>query len=580
MKRCIFFTAIIFMISLCCIFAEGESAKEHFDLAVKHYLAHNFDVSLEELSKCLAIDKNYSQANKLLPIVLKKKDDEIINQQKSANKKEAFALAEEYFNLASNKYLDNDLYGAMEYLNNALKIDPEHKKADELVSRIRERIESQMQGEDFITPLSGLIPYHQRKEKIKISFKNEDIGVVLRTFGQLFNLNIVFPEDIIGKVTANFTAAIPEDVLTTVLKSAGFTYFIEGTVISIAKIDEDKFITKLFKLQHTTITDAQITKIKEVLSDKARILYDVKSRTLMITDNYSKVHDIEEMVKKIDEVRPQVHIEAKVMEVVVSKVKNLGIKWTENAYLKISGAKRPITFPFITGQYADKNTLGKLFPLSKPADEGEIGDFPIDSAKTFKYAGADDFTFGSIETGSIQWTLEMLETDSDTTLLSNPRLMAIDDEESEILIGTIIPIPNYERNATTGQMEITGYTDKEVGVLLRVTPRIHKDNYVTLVVHPEISEIIGYTGPNNERPIISTREVTTTLRVKDGDTVVIGGLLKDKDIASVIKLPFLGDIPLLGYAFKHKSTTKEKTEVLVFLTINIPKELKTASLQP
>ncbi|MDP2940380.1 MAG: hypothetical protein Q8O13_09960 [Candidatus Omnitrophota bacterium] len=580
MKRGAFIAVIFIFASLTCIFAQSQdAAKEHFDLAVKFYLARNYDASLEELSKSLAIDKDYSQANKLLPIVLKKKDDEILNKQKSASKKEEIALANEYYNLALNKYLNNDLYGAMDELNNALKIDPEHKKAVELVSKITQRVKSLAGEEEAVTSITHLIPPNKRKDKIKAFFKNEDVNVALRTLSQLLNINIIFAEDIVGKITANFVEAVPEEVLDTILKSAGATYFIDGTVIRVVKIDEDKFMTKIFKLKHTTLSDTQISKIKEVLSDTARILYEQKSRTLMITDNYSKIHDIEEMVKKIDEARPQVRIEAKVMEVIASKVKNLGVKWEENVYAKISGATRPIVFPFQPGAYSKGSLFGQMLPSSKPPDEDEISDFPTDSSTAFKVTTADDFTFGSIESGSIQWTLEYLETDIDTTLLSNPRLLAIDDEESEIVIGTIIPIPNYERNATTGQMEITGYTDKEVGVLLKVTPKIHKDNYVTLTLHPEVSEITGYTGPNNERPIISTREVTTTLRVKDGDTVVIGGLLKDKSITTVTKLPILGDIPFLGFAFKHKSTTKEKTEVLIFLTINIPKELKTAYLE-
>ncbi|MFZ5799932.1 MAG: hypothetical protein ACOY3D_00940 [Candidatus Omnitrophota bacterium] len=569
MRPLIIFSVLISVLLLTSQAARADAAKEHFDRAVKYYLNHDLDASLAQLRECLAIDANYPSASKLLPIVLKKKDEALLSKELPVAKADT-VLAEEYYRRASEKYLNNDLYGAAEEANKALAAFPGHEAASELLETITRRIRQEVQTETDSPTLSSLLPPDKRQQRIRIYFKGEDINVAMRTLAQLLGINVIFTDEATGKLNASFSDAPAQEVLASILKSCGLTYFIDGNVVRIVKIDEDKYLTRIFTLRHTTLTDSQLDKIKEIISDRGRILYDAKSRTLVISDNYSKIHDIEAMVERIDAARPQIYIEAKVMEVVASKVKDLGIKWDENFYLKASGAKRPIVFPFPAGQARDDNIFGKMYPLSKPAESGEVGDFPVDSGTAFKYATADDFTFGSIETGSMTWTLKYLEDDKDTVLLSNPRLVAIDDEESEILVGTTIPIPTYERNATTGQMEVTGYTDQEVGIVLRVTPKIHKDGYVTLTVHPEVSEITGYTGPNNERPIISSRQVTTTLRVKDGDTVVIGGMLKDKDILNVTKLPWLGDIPFFGYAFKYKSKSREKTEVLVFLTVNIP----------
>ncbi|MFH0876723.1 MAG: type II and III secretion system protein, partial [Candidatus Omnitrophota bacterium] len=165
------------------------------------------------------------------------------------------------------------------------------------------------------------------------------------------------------------------------------------------------------------------------------------------------------------------------------------------------------------------------------------------------------------------------ESNSDTNLLSNPKVLAMDDEEAKIVVGLNYPLPTYERNAATGGMEITGYTSQDVGIVLTVRPKIHPDGYVTLNLHPEVSEIQAFTGPEEDRrPIVSTNEVETTLRVKDGETIVIGGMIKDKEIVNVNKLPFLGDLPLVGYAFKHTNRTKEKVETLIFLTVKIIKD--------
>lgn len=576
-----YFLLSVFLLLFICYYGSAEninSLKEHFDLAVKHYLGRNYDASLEELRQCLSIDPGSSQANKLLPIVLKRKDDELRNSPKNISQDD-LSLADEYCSWAQSKYFNNDIYGAMDDLSSALKINPSHKKARDLFGTITEKIESQRRSADPVTSIGSVIPISKRHEKIKAFFKNEDLAIALRTISQLLDINIVFPNDISGKVNANFTDAKPETVLSNILKSTGYTYFIDNSVIRVVKSDDSTVANRIFKLKYTSFTKGQIEDIEDVLSGKGRILYEPKSRTLVIADVYSNIHDVEEMVKKMDEARPQVHIDAKVMEVTVSKLANLGVKWDQNVYVKLTGATRPLTFPFDRGAFGSSSQLGKYAPFSKPPDEGETSDFVTDGSTEFPYATADDFTFGSIEAGTLQVTLDALTTDADTDILSNPRLLAIDDEESEILIGTIVPVPTYERNSTTGQMEITGYEDKEVGIILRVTPRIHQDNYVTLTVHPEVSAITGYTGENNEKPIITTREVTTTLRVKDGDTVVIGGLLNEKEIDTITKIPFLGDIPLVGFAFKHKAKTKEKTEILIFLTVNIPREFKTADLR-
>jgi len=575
MKKRILFIIISMLFIASPVFTEDDLAKGHFDMAVKNYINHSLDGAIEQLKMCLSIDSNYSQARKFLDVVLKKKAaEEELGRGRPAVRPNvgSIVLAEESFNKAVEMYFNNDLYGAYEKVNAALKIIPGHRKANELLSRITDRLESQA-VKDRASSITNLLSPDKRREKIKVFFKNEDLGVALRTLSQILGVNIVLPEGIVGKINANFIDTTPEDVFKSILQSTGYVYLIEGSVIRIAKMDEDKLATKAFRLTHTTLSDTQMQKIKDSLSDKSRILYDAKSRTLMITDKYAYIHDIEDMVNRIDTARPQVLIEAKLIEIVGSKIKNLGVKWEQNLYLKVTGAKVPVTFPF-TAERA-YGLVKDFLPLSKPADAGEIGDFPHDASKTFGYNSKDNFTFGSIESGTLQATLDYLENDDDTNLLSSPRILAIDDEESEILVGSTVPIPTYERNSTTGQMEITGYANQEIGVLLRVTPKIQDDNYVTLTVHPEISAIIGYTGPNNERPITSNRKVSTTLRIKDGDSVVIGGLLTDKEIENIIKLPILGDIPWLGAAFKHKKTTKEKTEVMVFLTVTIIRDDKT-----
>ena len=111
----------------------------------------------------------------------------------------------------------------------------------------------------------------------------------------------------------------------------------------------------------------------------------------------------------------------------------------------------------------------------------------------------------------------------------------------------------------------------KVGIRLQVTPHINQDEYITMEILPTVSTITGYTGPNNERPILAERSAETTVMIKNGETVIIGGLIKENNIKTVKKVPILGDLPVIKYLFQHKVDTKERTELLVFITPNLMK---------
>lgn len=188
------------------------------------------------------------------------------------------------------------------------------------------------------------------------------------------------------------------------------------------------------------------------------------------------------------------------------------------------------------------------------------------------------FTLGSISYSNFSATLKALNTKTETTLIASPSIATLDGEEANIIIGDKVPIPTYERNAETGSLEITGYEEVNVGVLLAVTPIINNDNTITMKVHPEVSEITGYTGPNNERPVISTREVTTLFTVENGKTMVLGGLTRELVVNTTRKVPFLGDIPLLGKVFTYRDDSNQRRELLIFITPRILDESNSVSL--
>ena len=110
---------------------------------------------------------------------------------------------------------------------------------------------------------------------------------------------------------------------------------------------------------------------------------------------------------------------------------------------------------------------------------------------------------------------------------------------------------------------------EEVGVKLNITPLINADGYITTEIRPEVSSVTAFTGTNNDLPIVSTRQVSTTVRLKDGNSVIIGGLLSEEKTTSVTRVPILGSIPGLGYLFRHQSVRTSKKDLVIEVTPRI-----------
>ncbi|MBU1925188.1 MAG: type II and III secretion system protein, partial [Candidatus Omnitrophica bacterium] len=163
-----------------------------------------------------------------------------------------------------------------------------------------------------------------------------------------------------------------------------------------------------------------------------------------------------------------------------------------------------------------------------------------------------------------------IQTRSKTQILSNPRITTMDNQPAKIHVGTDWPIASYTYNEETDRFVITGWEYKSYGILMEVTPTINNNGYVTLKIHPEISdkkEEIDFQGASV--PVLTTQTAEATVMIKDGETLAIGGLIKHKKVTTKTKIPFLGDIPILGLLFTHKSEEIAKTDLLIFITPHI-----------
>jgi len=406
-----------------------------------------------------------------------------------------------------------------------------------------------------------------------LEFRNVDIKDVLRQLAKQYNLNIVFSESVTGLVTVHLIDVSIEQALDSIITVNGFAYTKKDNVYKVTTPEEaerEGKMTKLFRLNNAEAEKLKKT-LKNVLTADGSIDADVRSNSIIVTDIPGVINKIEGMLSDLDSVTPQVLIEAKLIETSLTDTEKLGIDWTTTVTAK--GAKRPTTIPF--EPEGDSNWMSNVLPPATGSD------FPSSSPYSFPYAVKGDFSLGTLDFTALQTIFDFLKTRQDTTLIANPRIVTLNNQKATIHVGRSIPIATYEIDEDTGNWRITGWEEEpqKVGISLEVTPQINPDGYIKLKLKPEVSDIDDYIEEAGKKlqAITVTRTAETEVQVKDGQTVVIGGLVKDKISTTVKKIPILGDIPILGFFFSRREVgtdedPREQTDLLIFVTATIIKE--------
>lgn len=408
---------------------------------------------------------------------------------------------------------------------------------------------------------------------VTLDFKDADITNVLRILSYKSGINIVAGKDVTGPITIRLTDVPWDKALDVILRTYGYTYEREENIIRVTtteNLEKEELATEVFSLSYANAKDVPAA-IEEMVSDRGSIKYDERANLIIVTDIPTNIYKIRQVIDKLDMRTQQVNIEAKIIETTLDKDDKLGINWTTQVTAR--AAARPTTFPF------DRKSKGGVwYPQSDTtASAGDnIGTFPIDAGTAFPMALPKNFTLGTLDFTSLQAVLQILKSKTNTKIISNPRITTLDNKEAKIVVATTFSIPIYERNSTTGNVEITGYEEKELGITLSVTPQINPEGYIVVKLEPEVSAFISFdtfdtSGGTIQAPRFSVRKASTQVMVKDGETIVIGGLIKENISDTVVKVPILGDIPLLSLFFKKKEKSVDTTDLLFFITVNLVK---------
>lgn len=269
------------------------------------------------------------------------------------------------------------------------------------------------------------------------------------------------------------------------------------------------------------------------------------TNSLLLTGTDADVARARQILATVDLRPAQINYEAKVTEINLNSLKNLGLTYD------FSGATTRI------GELSDNFTA----PPAVLGDNGKAG-------KILKGG-----VFGRTALSNlVNVGLNALFTSGDAKLLSNPNISAVDGQPAAAFIGDTVRYVSSITQTPTGQTVTTDSVN--IGIKLFVTGKVNNDGYITLNIHPEVSTISGFlqVPGGGSLPQVSTREATTTVRVRDGETIAIGGLISENDIKNVQKVPFLGDLPFIGSLFKSTSNTHRRDEVVIFVKVSIAKD--------
>ena len=466
------------------------------------------------------------------------------------------------------------------------------------------------------------------ENNVTLDFKDADIQNVLRVLAYKSGVNIVAGKEVIGTVTIRLVDVPWEQALEVILSTYGFAYERNGNIITVSTVDalkerreKKKELTeiegvnsKVFTLQYLDAADAK-KMLEPQLSPQGKISVleitgqkgwkvgaavgggqtteegksrtdrqNARSRSLVITDTQTFLDRIAKILKEIDVKPTQVLIEARIMEVDKNVLRDLGMEWSTGTRLQNHAALTDANGVLLGGvpvNLGGKRTgtpvngesmvSGSNYSSTQPNDPNGFHPsnfLPLATNLSPTNAGLQ-LLFQKLWGTQMEAMVHALEEDVRTNTLSAPKILTLSGQEALILIGQKYPIIESNISGTSGTATITLAYYQDVGIQLYVVPQVSGDEkYINMIVHPVVSSFTD-TVSANAYPILLTREAETQVLMRDGETIVIGGLLKDVKSKGRIGIPILGDIPIIGNLFSRATNNTVKIDLLIFITARV-----------
>ena len=452
------------------------------------------------------------------------------------------------------------------------------------------------------------------KEKVTLNYRQTPLIDVLKNISRAYNLNIVLSDKIVGTVTVNLNNVPLDDALEVILKVNGYTYMKSGEILEVLDIDsanqrmilgaDERRSYKTYKLGLISATDFS-EKIKNVLNEEDKILVDKDKNQLIV---FARPREILLIDSILDDYKEEIKSDRNVElirtmflspEEVVNILSEMGysisgdvrVSNSLNGILVIAGKDEVQKLKTVVGKIdvpklqvtievrivEINESFGKETGVSGWTVTDQAGDSSNDGFMKLLTAGflsggtlSDGISFeGVLGEDQFNGIYKFIMTNTNSDLLSKPNVTTISGKEALVDLTDEVPYKQLVKIDEYGDVSTQEYEFKQVGISLRVTPVVTENEYISMKVKPEISEVTGFTEDNI--PYTSRRSVETNVIVKNGETLAIGGLVRETEIETVTKIPLLGDIPLLGHLFRSTSKQKQKKNLVVFLTPKIVK---------
>ncbi len=383
--------------------------------------------------------------------------------------------------------------------------------------------------------------------RVTMNFKDAELANVVRLLVSQDNLNLIMSDDIQGKVTVNLEDVALESAMDAILHVNDYEWFVQDNIIIVQPMKTKQILsgelrTQMFRLNYITgnlISDA----VKEVLSPRGKLKALSSTATsnveagekdiLLVTDVPNNFSLIEGVVRSLDVQSEQINIAVKFIETKLKHDEIIGINWDLREKMDIVRSNN------------------------------------VDSSSTldlgYLLIGGQTMNFATLSRPIVSAIMSLLANDGDTKLLQEPQVTTENNSPANILIGTTIPVLVPQGEGSVFGTNPYTYENQEVNVSLDVLPRTNKDRVISMKIDAVVQEIIGLIG-KDQRPMISTRSTSTSVRVNDGETLLIGGLIFDSANQLTSKVPILGDIPIIKTFFNYNNADREQKELLIFIT--------------
>ncbi|MBF0253544.1 MAG: hypothetical protein HQL11_00220 [Candidatus Omnitrophica bacterium] len=444
------------------------------------------------------------------------------------------------------------------------------------------------------------------EERVSIDLRDSDVVEVLTFLAKKGKFNIYFSPNVTGRVTLHLTDVRIADILDIVLLSNSLAHVQRGPVVYIMTMQEytarygvsydDEREVRIHRLQYAS-TEQVFKMLDAAKSDVGSVVADQKTGTLFLVDIPAKINVMTDIIAELDqplekEIFDLDYAKAEDMQALlasagVQEAAELTADIRSNQIVVSALPERMKEIRHLVATLDRKtrevviDTMIVKVILSDDYDQGiDWQKIFTDKLESLNLQGLFSrslgtgglVTFAGLTTDYFEVVFEFLKTLGESKILANPRITVVEGQEAKILIGTreaYVTSTTTTGSSTSTTAEDVSFID--VGISLYVTPQINKNGFVTMAVKPEISSVARTltTPSNNEIPIVDTTEVETKISVKDGTTVMIGGLRKTENTSTIRKLPFFGDLPFFKEFFRSEETDTEEFELILFMTPHI-----------